>query len=145
MNNQNAQLERKNSTIQFLKQAKELIEEYPEFLEKGSSLSALYDLSKAASKNFTENNSVKNQECFEFSGGNFGNCFSFFFRSCIDDKANISYPKYTTGNIAIGFGPSIFIGMEFHRVPQLVALFFFKIGIYSIKEKKKNLNTSILD
>lgn len=75
MNNQNAQLERKNSTIQFLKQAKELIEEYPEFLEKGSSLSALYDLSKAASKNFTENNSVKNKECFGFSGGNFGNCF----------------------------------------------------------------------
>jgi hypothetical protein len=60
-----------------------------------------------------------------------GNCFSYFLRFCYteDDKLEnlkFSFAKYTTANINIALGPSIYIGAEFHIVPELFGTVFFQ-------------------
>lgn len=50
-----------------------------------------------------------------------GNCFNFIgLRLCEDFK------KYTTGNFWIGLGPSMYIGLELHRVPEYFGVIFFQ-------------------
>jgi hypothetical protein len=58
---------------------------------------------------------------------NAGNCISFGGRLCLEDGKNeLSYKKYTTANVIVGLGPSVYIGLEFHRIPELFGILFFQ-------------------
>jgi hypothetical protein len=109
-------------------------------LEKGSALHELIttiDYNEARQKNQNYNSEYMRRKELEkrvYYGGigaNFGNCFSYYLRLCGDtDKKSAerkySFPKYTTANINIALGPSIYIGAEFHRIPELFGAIFFQ-------------------
>ncbi len=109
-------------------------------LEKGSALHELIttiDYNEARQKNQNYNSEYMRRKELEkrvYYGGigaNFGNCFSYYLRLCGDtDKKSAerkySFPKYTTANINIALGPSIYIGAEFHRIPELFGTIFFQ-------------------
>lgn len=78
---------------------------------------------------------------FGFYGINSGTCYSIAVRFCGkagNDSFKYNVKKYTTANINIALGPSVYIGTEFHRIPELFGSIFFQDwDLFDLKEKTR--------
>ncbi|HNI91207.1 MAG TPA: hypothetical protein PKX55_23845, partial [Leptospiraceae bacterium] len=90
---------------------------------KGSELSSIDSAFQDKEKNIPNMG-----KSIGFYGVYTGNCPSYFFRMCRTqlDKENTDYRKYTTLNVSIGFGPSVYFGLELHRIPEFFGVLIFQ-------------------
>lgn len=63
-----------------------------------------------------------------------GTCLSILLRLCekeptahkISSLDKIDFKKYSMANVSVAFGPSVYVGIEFHRLLELVGVVFFQ-------------------